>query len=397
MSIVINARGTSVPFFKIGKGGITVYQGSIDPTLAYTPGNSDLWINSGTNALETWSSSQSLWVAPRLANLNFNGSTVVAGPSESLTLQTDPGQSIVLNAGASNPILTAPIGKDLQISGSMGGNLHLNANIWPISDGGSGQILTTNGLGQLTWSTVSGTGTVTSVGLVDDSITPIYSITGSPVTAAGDLSLQLLNQTANNVFIAPYGNDGQPAFRLLQYIDLPIKLYAENISTYTAPTATGNNAIAFGDSAKSAVYGMKSFANGKFSNTGDAQHGMYVLRNITTNAIATELFLNGSNQSLVIPNNSVVSFSITIAARRTDTTGGGAGYKFDGVVMKDTTSASISLIGIPSKTVLGETNKPWDVTLTTNTTNGSLKISVIGEAFKTIRWVATVLTTEVTN
>ena len=397
MSIVINARGTSVPFFKIGKGGITVYQGSSDPALAYTPSNSDLWINSGTNALETWSSTLSVWSAPRLANLNFTNSTVIAGLSEDLMLKTDAGQNIVLNAGAGNPTLTAPIGKDLQIAGPVGGNLHLNANIWPSSDGGGGQILTTNGTGQLSWSTVTGTGTVTSVGLVDNSITPIYSISGTPVTAAGDLSLQLLNQPANNVFIAPSGNDGQPAFRLLQYIDLPIKLYAENAVTFTTPTATGSNSISFGDSSKSSLYGMKSFANGKFSNTGDAQHGMYILRNITTNATSTELFLNGTNQSLVTPNNSVISFSITVAARRTDITGGGAGYKFDGVVIKDTTSASISFIGIPSKTVLGETNKPWDVTLTTNTTNGSLKISVIGEAFKTIRWVATVLTTEVTN
>ena len=65
--------------------------------------------------------------------------------------------------------------------------------------------------------------------------------------------------------------------------------------------------------------------------------------------------------------------------------------------MKDSTSGSVMLIGTPSKTVLGETNMPWDITLTANTANGSIRIMATGEASKTIRWVATVMTTEVTN
>jgi hypothetical protein len=47
--------------------------------------------------------------------------------------------------------------------------------------------------------------------------------------------------------------------------------------------------------------------------------------------------------------------------------------------------------------VLGETNAGWDVALTADTTNGSLKLAVTGEAAKTIRWVAVMDAVVITN
>ena len=396
MSIVINAKGTSVPFFTIGKNGTTIYQGSADPSLSYTPKNGDVWFDSGTNVLSSWIAPTSSWSAPQLADLNFSGSTVIAAAGTDLTLKTTSGNSVLLDAGPGNPILSAPVGQNLHISDSLGGLLFLNNNVWPAVDGTTGQILVTNGSGILSWTTNS-TGTVTSVGLQDDSIAPIYSITNTPVTSSGNISIALASQSANTAFLAPDGHSGQPSFRSIAYADLPLQLYLENPSSPVASAVTGTNAIAFGDGANAPVYGQKSYANGKFTNTGDAQHGVYVLRNITTNATSTELFLDGISLPLVLPLNSVVSFSIIVAARRTDSVGGGAGYQFDGVAMKDSTSGSVMLIGTPSKTILGETNMPWDITLTANTANGSIRIMATGEASKTIRWVATVMTTEVTN
>ena len=396
MSIIINAKGTSVPFFTIGKNGTTIYQGSVDPSLSYAPKNGDVWFNSGTNVLSSWVTSTSSWSAPQLADLNFSGSTILASTGSSLTLKTTSGNSVLLDAGLGNPILSSSAGHDLHISNSLGGSLFLNNNKWPGADGTSGQVLVTNGSGVLSWASAA-TGTVTSVGLQDDSIAPIYSIANTPITTTGNLSIALTSQSANTAFLAPNGNSGQPSFRSIAYADLPLRLYLENPSSPVASTVTGANAIAFGDGATAPLYGQKSYANGKFTNTGDAQHGIYVLRNITTNATSTELFLDGISLPLVLPLNSVVSFSIMVAARRTDSVGGGAGYQFDGVAMKDSTSGSVMLIGTPSKTVLGETDMPWDIALTANTANGSLKIMATGEASKTIRWVATVLTTELTN
>jgi hypothetical protein len=65
------------------------------------------------------------------------------------------------------------------------------------------------------------TGTVTSVALADGSTSPIYTISGSPVTAAGTLTFTLATQSANLVFAGPSsGSAAQPAFRALVNADV---------------------------------------------------------------------------------------------------------------------------------------------------------------------------------
>lgn len=76
-------------------------------------------------------------------------------------------------------------------------------------------------------------GTVTSVGLADGSTTPIYSISGSPVSASGTLTYTLKNQNANLIFAGPgTGAAAQPAFRAL---------VAADIQTLAAVNWTGNH------------------------------------------------------------------------------------------------------------------------------------------------------------
>ena len=252
---------------------------------------------------------------------------------------------------------------------------------------------------------------VTSVALEDGSTTPIFEITGSPVTTSGTLVFSLANQAANTVFAAPTSSTGQPTFRALSYSDLPIELYVENPVSAELPLVTGDNAIAIGsgssaiandgfavgNGSNARVEGQKAFANGSFVAPGDAQHGIYVARNITTDDTVTELFLNGVDTQLVMPGNSLFTFDIMVAGRRTDAVGGGAGYRFVGVARKDTTAGSVTFVGTPSKTVIGETNTAWDAAVAVDTATGAIKVNVTGESAKTIRWVATILTTEVTN
>lgn len=258
--------------------------------------------------------------------------------------------------------------------------------------------------------TIANTG-VTSVALADGSTTPIYTISGSPVTTTGTLTFTLASQAANTVFAAPGGINGQPSFRALTYADLPLQLYAENPSTVVPPSAQGDNAVAIGSGSTSTadgtfgqgagsnarVYGQRAYANGSFTGAGDAQHGVYVARNETTDATATELFLDGSAVQLVMPDNSVFTFDILVAARRTDATGGAAAYRFVGIAKKDATAGSVTFVGTPSKTIIGETNIPWDANVSLDTSTGAFRVVVNGEAAKTIRWVATIQTTEVTN
>lgn len=66
-----------------------------------------------------------------------------------------------------------------------------------------------------------GSGTITSVGLADGSSTPIYQITGSPVTTTGTLTFTLSTESANTVFAGPTtGSAAQPTFRALVAADV---------------------------------------------------------------------------------------------------------------------------------------------------------------------------------
>lgn len=193
-----------------------------------------------------------------------------------------------------------------------------------------------------------------------------------------------------------------------------LQLYKENPSTPTSPSATGTNAVAIGngstasainstaigDGTDSNIWGSLAIGNGKFATAGDAQSGVYVLRGITNSTASVELFLDGSSQRLTLPNNSVMVFSMLIAARRTNATGGGAGYEIKGVIKKDATVGSTTIVGTRTRNLLGETNSSWDADVSADTSNGSLKITVTTGLFggsPTVRWVATVTATIVTN
>jgi len=52
MAVTINARGTSVPYFKIGKSGTTFYQGDADPSSTYTINNKDVWFDTSNGTIK---------------------------------------------------------------------------------------------------------------------------------------------------------------------------------------------------------------------------------------------------------------------------------------------------------------------------------------------------------
>ena len=107
--------------------------------------------------------------------------------------------------------------------------------------GTTGQVLTVSGSGTPSWSSPATSGTVTSVAFADDSSTPIYSISGSPVTSSGTLAITLETQSANAVFAGPAsGSAAQPSFRALVAADVP-----DLSATYVLQSAVGaNNGVA---------------------------------------------------------------------------------------------------------------------------------------------------------
>jgi hypothetical protein len=169
--------------------------------------------------------------------------------------------------------------------------------------------------------------------------------------------------------------------------------YYTTVGGGASNTASGNHAtVPGGFYAAASHYGEMAYASGRFSNTGDAQTSVYVLRNTTTNTTSTELFLDGSGQRITLANNRTLTFDILIVARR-DSSNESAGYMVRGTIKND--GGNTALVGAVVKDVFGENDAAWDVSVTADDTNNALKIQVTGAAGKTIRWVASVRTVEV--
>jgi hypothetical protein len=82
-----------------------------------------------------------------------------------------------------------------------------------------------------------GGGTVTSVGL---SLPAIFTITVSPITAAGTLTAVLASEAANTVLAGPTGAAGVPTFRTLVAADVP---RLDLLGAPTAPLSLNNQRI----------------------------------------------------------------------------------------------------------------------------------------------------------
>ena len=208
--------------------------------------------------------------------------------------------------------------------------------------------------------------------------------------------------------------------------DFVYKLYKENLGTYVSPTASGTNAISIGTSnvssglesvvlggssntssstysssignnSKSNLYGGFAQSSGSFSTQGDSQTRVLVMRVVTTNNTSTEMFLDGSSQRLVLPDDTTWQFRISIVSRRTDANNESAGYELVGVIDRNTGVGTVALVGTRTRTTVAEDNIAWQVDCNADTTNGSLRVLVTGENGKTIRWVARVELVEVTG
>lgn len=176
-----------------------------------------------------------------------------------------------------------------------------------------------------------------------------------------------------------------------------------------------------GESAHTRNQQMGAWASGSFATLGDAQAGERVLRRITTDA--APLRLSTANADPVISTLPVLQagaasmFRLLVVAYQT---GGSAGAVGDSAAWDVTVllhrpgapattsyvggtvmTAAPAIANAPAGTPLAPTHSiaataGWRLTLDADTTLGGLSVSVTGEANKTIRWVARVMSVEVT-
>jgi len=120
------------------------------------------------------------------------------------------------------------------------------------------------------------------------------------------------------------------------------------------------------------------------------------LKGATADATVTEIFCAGiSTQRITLIANSAIGFKGMITAKETSGTDC-VYWEVSGLIKRDG-SNNTSLVGAVTKTVIAEEAgaAAWDVTLTADDTNESLKIEVTGAVATNIKWTARIDTSEV--
>lgn len=134
-------------------------------------------------------------------------------------------------------------------------------------------------------------------------------------------------------------------------------------------------------------------AGGAVSATGDRQSSWLTISGQTNNGSPT--VITTGNFVIPLANDSTIAFDLTVVARRADADNESAGWMLSGVIDRNTNAASTALVGTVTTALLAKDQTAWDVSADADTTNGGLRITVTGEASKTINWVASCRLTEV--
>ena len=135
--------------------------------------------------------------------------------------------------------------------------------------------------------------------------------------------------------------------------------------------------------------------------TGVSQGGVLVLGVETTSASATVLRSDtsaaGTTNQLVLPNNSAYHVRGSVIANVTGA-GNTRAWTFEAVIKRGASAGTTALVGsVVLNTVAYDSGaSAWVVSVTADTSNGALAVTVTGAASTTIRWVAKLETTEVT-
>ena len=83
----MNAKGTTSPYFKIGKQGTNVFQGSSDPASSYTTAEGDMWVDTSNKITKFRNSGNNGWTQGSLdvtGNITVSGNLTINGTTTTL-------------------------------------------------------------------------------------------------------------------------------------------------------------------------------------------------------------------------------------------------------------------------------------------------------------------------
>jgi len=223
--------------------GYTSTVGTLGQVLSYDINGNPVWITAGTvssvgltlpsnvfdvaNSPITGAGTLNVTFDSQLQNLVFASPDGSAGIPSFRKIESGDISSINANTITSGVLGVNYGGTGLNAAPAAGSILYSNGTSYVATSGTSGQVLTVNGSGVPTWTNPSSGGTVTSVGLA---LPTEFTISGSPVVAAGTLTGSWASQNQNLVFASPNGATGTPSFR---------SIVAGDISSVNASTLVG--------------------------------------------------------------------------------------------------------------------------------------------------------------
>ena len=153
----------------------------------------------------------------------------------------------------------------------------------------------------------------------------------------------------------------------------------------------GSSSISGGRQALADRWGMRAYSAGQFAAQGDAQHGIFVLRCITTTNTAVEMALDGVTTYLTIPSGKVMAMNINISGVSSD--GSAVAHYLRQYAVKNVAGTSSQVY---APVTIGTDNAAGtSIALSVNDTDDSVRIAVTGVVSQTWRWVATVDAVEI--
>jgi hypothetical protein len=229
---------------------------------------------------------------------------------------------------------------------------------------------------------------VKSIALGDSSISSsTYSTAiGNTSIASGFVSTSIGYQnTANNNYAIAMGDSN------LASAEGSVAMGSANTANGTYSVALGRQSNAF------SIYGRNVFASGQEGTSGDSQASKFILRERTTNDTATTITTNssaaGTTNQVILSNQSAYRFKGSIVGKQSGSTNAAA-WDIDGFIVRGANAAATTLN--VSNVNLVQNTPAWGTpTLAADTTNGGLRVQVIGAAATNIQWTAVIETTEV--